>query len=140
MQWIVVDQIDRFGTKGPHHLIYYIHRLRECGCRLFDVSGCEWTGDDFPTLINTAFKGNESKEEPRKLSHRVLGGKAAKARAGVWQGGPVRLGFDAACFATATGPDTELWRVVFEGDDKRLKVYPDGRTERFDGESNFPPH
>jgi hypothetical protein len=53
-----------------------------------------------------------------------------------WQGGPPRLGFDVACYSRKT--DEELWRVVFEGFNKRLKVYPDGRTERFDGEGNFP--
>src|SRR5262249_31378049 len=62
--------------------------------------------------------------------------KIAKARAGEWQGGPVRLGFDVACYARET--DKELWRVIFEGRNKRRKVYPDGRTERFDGEGNFP--
>jgi hypothetical protein len=76
----------------------------------------------------------------------------AKARAGEWQGGPPRLGFDVGCFDRAKG--VELWRVVWEGRDKvgtvkrkgkmrpqyhirRLKVYPDGRTERFDGEVVF---
>src|SRR5260370_38242465 len=70
------------------------------------------------------------------MSERVLGSKIERARKGEWQGGPVRLGFDVACFNRAT--NTELWRVVFEGSNKRLKGYPDGRTERSDGESNFP--
>jgi hypothetical protein len=51
-------------------------------------------------------------------------------------GGPVRLGFDVVCYHRET--DNELWRVVFEGLNKRLKVYPDGRAERFDGKENFP--
>jgi hypothetical protein len=46
------------------------------------------------------------------------------------------LGFDVACYHRET--DKELWRVVFEGRNKRLKVYPDGQTERFDGKDNFP--
>ena len=33
----------------------------------------------------------------------------------------------------------EVWRVVYEGHDKRVKVYPDGRPERFDGKRNRPP-
>ena len=55
----------------------------------------------------------KSKGEQTSKSHRVLGGKIAKARLGEWQGGPVRLGFDVACYHRETG--TELWRVVFEG-------------------------
>ena len=31
------------------------------------------------------------------------------------------------------------WRVVYEGHDLRVKVYPDGRRERFDGKRNRPP-
>src|SRR5262249_21757396 len=46
------------------------------------------------------------------------------------------LGFDVVCYSRETGK--ELWRVVFEGLHKRLKVYPDDRSERFDGERNFP--
>ena len=33
----------------------------------------------------------------------------------------------------------EVWRVVYEGHDRRLKVYPGGRRERFDGKRNRPP-
>jgi hypothetical protein len=80
--------------------------------------------------------GEKSEQEQHGLSKRTLGGKAARVRAGEWQGGPVRLGFDVACYDRKT--DRELWRVVAEGLHKRLKVYPDGRTERFDGKGNFP--
>jgi hypothetical protein len=44
-----------------------------------------------------------------------------------------------ACFAK-NEPSVERWRVVLEDKDKRLKVYPDGRTEQFNGTRNFPPH
>ena len=95
-------------------------------------------------------EGKKSASEQRKISSRVLGGKIEGARRGEWQGGPVRLGFDVVCYSRVT--HEEQWRVVFEGNNgtiikedgrkvyqlKRLKVYPDGRTERFDGEKNFP--
>jgi DNA invertase Pin-like site-specific DNA recombinase len=137
VRWIVVDQLDRFGTKNAKQLISYLHRLDEAGCKLYDAAGKEWTGEDIATVITAVVEGEKSKGEQTSKSHRVLGGKIAKARLGEWQGGPVRLGFDVACFSRATGE--EGWRVVFEGQHKRLKVYPDGRTERFDGEANFPP-
>lgn len=131
VKWIVVDQLDRFGTKDPHQLIHYLYRLREGGCKLYDAAGKEWTGEDVATIITAVVEGEKSKGEQTSKSHRVLGGKIAKARLGEWQGGPVRLGFDVACYQRETG--AELWRVVFQGYQKRLKVYPDGRTERFDG-------
>jgi DNA invertase Pin-like site-specific DNA recombinase len=136
VQWIVVDQLDRFGTKDAYQLVHYLYRLRECGCKLYDAAGKEWTGEDIATIITAVVEGEKSKGEQTSKSHRTLGGKIEKARAGEWQGGPVRLGFDVACYHRET--DEELWRVIFEGRSKRLKVYPDGRTERFDGEENFP--
>jgi DNA invertase Pin-like site-specific DNA recombinase len=136
VKWIVVDALDRFGTKDPHQLVHYLYRLRECGCMLYDAAGKEWTDADISTIITAVVEGEKSKGEQISKSHRVLGGKAAKARLGEWQGGPVRLGFDVACYHRETGK--ELWRVVFEGRHKRVKVYPDTRQERFDGKGNFP--
>jgi DNA invertase Pin-like site-specific DNA recombinase len=136
VKWVVVDALDRFGTKDPHQLIAYLYRLRECECKLFDGTGKEWTSADIATIITAVVEGEKSKGEQTDKSHRVLGGKAEKARAGEWQGGPVRLGLDVACYQRET--DKELWRVVLEARNKRLKVYPDGQAERFDGEGNFP--
>src|SRR5262249_45638133 len=34
VRWIVVDQLDRFGTKNARQLISYLHRLDEAGCKL----------------------------------------------------------------------------------------------------------
>lgn len=136
VQWIVVDQLDRFGTKNAKQLISYLHRLEEAACKLYDITGREWTGEDIGTTITAVVEGEKSKGEQTSKSHRVLGAKIANARAGEWQGGPLRLGFDVVCFHRET--DKELWRVVFEGRSKRLKVHPDGRTERFDGKDNFP--
>ena len=100
------------------------------------AAGKEWTGEDIATVITAVVEGAKSKGEQTSKSHRVLGGKIAKARLGEWQGGPVRLGFDVVCYQRET--DKELWRVVIEGRNKRVKVYPDGRAERFDREGNFP--
>ena len=136
VQWIVVDAIDRFGTKSAKQLFAYLHRLEEAGCKLYDVSGKEWTGEDDATEIAAWVGGKTSAKEQRDKSHRTLSGKLGKAKAGEWQGGPVRLGFDVACYNRATG--NELWRVVIEGRGKRVKIFPDGRTERFDGRGNFP--
>jgi hypothetical protein len=134
--WIVVDQLDRFGTKGAHQLVHYLYRLQEAGCKLYDAAGKEWTGADIATTITAVVEGEKSKGEQTSKSHRILGGKAAKAKAGEWQGGPVRLGLDVVCYARETGE--ERWRVVFEARNKRRKVYPDCRSERFDGPGNFP--
>jgi DNA invertase Pin-like site-specific DNA recombinase len=136
VQWIVVDKLDRFGAKNSKQLIVYIYRLEEAGCKLYDSLDNDWTAEDMATPIITMVEGEKSKAEQRDLSYRNLGAKVSYARDGEWQGGPVRLGFDVACYQKGT--KQELWRVVFEGLHKRLKVYPDGHTERFDGKGNFP--
>lgn len=145
IKWIVVDRLDRFGAKSAKHLMGYLARLEDAGCRLFDASGKEWTGEDHGTEISAWVEGKKSKGEQLEKSHRALTGKVARVKTGEWQGGPVRLGFDVVCYARVPGCEvlpnsklTEHWRVVFEGLHKRLKVYPDGRTERFDGKGNFP--
>lgn len=136
INWIVVADLDRFGVKNPKQLIAYLYRLEEARCRLFDSSGREWTGEDVAQTIVAVVEGEKSKGEQIKLSGRVLGGKVVRARRGEWQGGPVRLGFDVACYSRTE--NKELWRVVTEARDKRLKVYPDGTTQRYDGKGNFP--
>lgn len=138
VRWIVVDALDRFGVKNAKQLIAYLNRLDEAGCKLYDVTGREWTGEDIATVITAVVEGHKSRGEQLDKSLRVTGGKAAKARAGEWQGGPPRFGFDVACYSRET--DKELWRVVYDGLHRRVKVYPDGTTERFDGEGNFPQH
>jgi DNA invertase Pin-like site-specific DNA recombinase len=125
--WIVVDKLDRFGTKSAKQLFAYLFRLEEAGCRLYDCAGKEWTGEDDSTEITAWFEGKKAAKEPRDLSHRVLGGKVARAREGEWQGGPVQLGLDVACYSRATG--AELWRIVFEDRYDRRVVYPDGRQK-----------
>jgi DNA invertase Pin-like site-specific DNA recombinase len=86
VQWIVVDALDRFGTKDAHQLVHYLYRLREGRCRLYDAAGKEWTGEDIATIITAVVEGEKSKGEQTSKSHRVLGGKIEKARAGQWQG------------------------------------------------------
>jgi DNA invertase Pin-like site-specific DNA recombinase len=139
IKWIVVDALDRFGTKSEYQLIHYLYKLQEAGCKLYDVKGKEWTAADIATTVTAVVEGNKSSDEPRKLSGRVLGGMAAKIEAGEWMGGAVRLGLDVGCFSRSE-PERELWRVILEGRDKRLKVYFDGTSHRFDGSRNFPQH
>jgi DNA invertase Pin-like site-specific DNA recombinase len=152
VRWIVVDALDRFGTGSAKRLFGYLADLEEAGCRLYDASDKEWTGEDAATEITAWLKGRTSAAEQRDKSHRTLGGLVTYARDGEWMGGPPKLGFDVGCFDRASGK--ELWRVVFEGREEagtetrrgkarpvyrvlRRKVYPGGRSERFDGPASF---
>jgi DNA invertase Pin-like site-specific DNA recombinase len=152
LRWIFVDHIDRFGFADEWELVELIQTLRKAGCKLYDSGDDEWTARGLMSFFKAGLAGHSSHDEQVKKSLRCLGGMVAKARAGEWQGGPPRLGFDVACFDRATG--AEVWRVVWEGRDRvgtvkrkgkmrpvyhirRLKVYPDGRQERLDGNVVF---
>lgn len=138
IKWIVVSERDRFGTTDADEFMHYRYLLRKWGVKLYDANGTEWTKKDIATVITSVVDGEKSEQEQHSISRRVMGGMVGKAKNGEYQGGAVRLGLDIGCFDRATSK--ELWRIVLEARDKRVKVFPDGRTERFDGKGNFPKH
>jgi DNA invertase Pin-like site-specific DNA recombinase len=152
LQWVFIDHIDRFGFADEWELAKRLVEFHEAGCKLLDARDDDWTAKGLMSFFKVGLAGHASHESQVTTSHRSLGGMIVKARAGEWQGGPPKLGFDIACFDRAT--NSELWRVVWEGRDitgrterkgkmrpvyfvRRLKVYPDGRTERMDGNVVF---
>src|SRR5688572_1474095 len=48
IQWVVVEDLDRFGVKNAYELLHYIHELRKNGCQLWSVAedDCISDGDD----------------------------------------------------------------------------------------------
>jgi DNA invertase Pin-like site-specific DNA recombinase len=157
IRWIVVSELDHFGVKSAKQLTVYLYRLDEAGCKLYDSTGKEWTGEDDSTELQAWVRGKQSAREQRDKSPRTLSGHVKRAEDGECQGGPSPFGLDKACYSRAE-PDKEMWRVVYQGGevidrrpDKRgkmknvyslfrVKVYPDGREERWDGPDNHPPH
>jgi DNA invertase Pin-like site-specific DNA recombinase len=152
VRWILVDHIDRFGFKDEWELAKLILQLREAGCQLYDRDDHEWTAQGLESFLKAGLAGHSSHDEQVKKSLRSLGGMIEKARRGEWQGGVPGFAFDVACHDKATG--TELWRAVWEGRDqvgttkrkgkvrplyhtRRLKVFPDGGSERLDGKVEF---
>jgi DNA invertase Pin-like site-specific DNA recombinase len=152
LQWVWIQRIDRFGVEDGDELVTLRRELRKAGCRLIDNSGTDWTSRNLATLIQAGLAGEQSRGEQVEKSFRSLNGMVNRAKSGEWMGGPPKLGFDVGCFDRATGE--ELWRIVFVDRDvvgkemrrgkqrpvysiRRLKVYPDGRTERHDGDVVF---
>ncbi len=138
VQWILVDQQDRFGTKTKKQFLHFLYVLEEAQCRLITVEGKDLTADDLGSLFQAMLESDRATQEPRTKSWRVLGGLVKLAKRGIHVGGLPPFGFDIAVYASEND-NAEQWRVIYEGKHKRLKVFPDGRTERFDGEGNFPP-
>ncbi|HEY3969432.1 MAG TPA: recombinase family protein [Planctomycetaceae bacterium] len=132
---IIVDQQDRFGTKDAFEWGAFIGKLRKHRCRLLDSTGRELSADDTGTVITGVVAALTSRDEQRQKAHRSVTGKVGYAGRGEYQGGYAPFGTDVACF----GPDgREKWRTVYVAHLDRLKVYPDGRRERFKGKNVTP--
>lgn len=153
LRWIVADRQDRFGSKDKYQFISYMHRLREGKCRFLTVDDKCWNDDSMMSFMEGGFGAETSEKEQKEKGWRVLGGQIEKARRGEWSGGHIAYGMDVACYDKTKH---EKWRVIIEGRDligkkpgkggklrrvystRRLKLFPDGSTERFDGVRNFP--
>ena len=133
---IVVASLDRFGVKDAYEMGKFFTILRDHNCRLLDASGKHLNADDDATVLTSTIGALTSTREQKEKAGRVLTGKLTLARKGNFLGGYVPYGTDVVCFNVQ---GQEQWRCVHEGHDKRVKVYPDGRRERFDGKGNLPP-
>ena len=139
IQWIVIDALERFGTKNKHQFISFIYRLQEAGCKLYTVNDKEWTNEDLITLIEAAFEAEKSEGEVRKLSDRVLGEMRLLAKRGVWLGGRVPYGMDVVALKLVGANLAEQWRVQFVGKSLRVKLDSTGHRKEYPGKGNFPP-
>ena len=133
---VVVQALDRFGVRDAWELGKFFSILKDHECRLLDATGKQLNADDDGSVICSTVGALTSSREQREKASRVLTGKLTLARKGTFLGGYCPYGCDVAAF-NAEGK--EVWRVIYEGHDKRVRVYPDGRQERFDGKRNRPP-
>ncbi len=133
---VVVQSLDRFGVKDAYEMGKFFSILRDHDCRLLDAAGKQLNAEDDATVLTSTIGALTSSREQREKATRVLTGKMTLARKGQFLGGYCPYGCDVVAF-DAQG--NEVWRVVYEGHDLRVKVYPDGRRERFDGKRNRPP-
>jgi DNA invertase Pin-like site-specific DNA recombinase len=136
LDYVVVDASERFGVKNVWEYGKFICTLREHDCELWSVREGLLSGDDAVTSILSAVNSVRSKEEQVHNSQRTLSGMVATARRGEWNGGLPPYGFDVVAHA----PDgREKWRVLYTGRFDRLRIWPDGRRESYNGKGNFPP-
>ena len=128
--------LDRFGVKDAWELGKFFTILRDHNCRLLDAGGKQLNADDDGTVITSTVGALTSSREQKEKASRVLTGKLTLARKGQFLGGYVPYGLDVVC---VDPQGNEQWRCVHEGRDRRVKVFPDGRQDRFDGPKNRPP-
>jgi hypothetical protein len=98
VQWVVVAELDRFGSADPYQLMSFIHQLREAGCKLWVAadSKCVSEGDDL-TILTNVFKGITSEKEQYTRSARALRTFPDLAARGEFTGGRVPFALDVEC-------------------------------------------
>lgn len=64
----------------------------------------------------------------------VLRGMRRTAKAGEWTGGYVPYALDVVCYKG----DKEKWRLRWHGHFKRVRMWPNGDSDAFDGKGNMP--
>ena len=138
---IIVDKQDRFGARDAHQLGAFFTLLKDNHTTLVDADGKVLSGDDDASVLMSTVGALTSTREQKEKAHRNITAKVGKAKDGEYQGGLPPYGFDVACFG-ADGK--EKWRTVYltwqreDRNYKRLKVYPNGDQEVFDGKDNSP--
>ncbi len=117
---ILVQRLDRFGTKDGNELGFFITTLNKHGVKLVTaIDGKDRSKSDLETTLLNAIAASQSKQEQIDKAERLLTGKRAKALLGEYIGTKnLAYGFDVLCI----GKDgKEKWRLVEDGQDVRIK-------------------
>lgn len=130
---IVIDSQDRFGTRDANQLGHFLTILKDHNCELWSVGQGQLTKSDDATVLTNVIGALTSTREQQEKAKRNVGGKVEKAKGGEYQGGYPPYGLDVVCLN-----GVEKWRVRIVGHFQRIKIFPDGRTEEFNGKDNFP--
>ena len=123
VQWVVVAELDRFGSADPYQLMSFIHQLRQGGCKLWVAADnkCVSEGDDLTILTNVF--GITSEKEQFTRSARALRTFPDLASRGEFTGGRIAFALDVECRRA----DKVVWRFTPELEGGVL--YRDGKEE-----------
>jgi DNA invertase Pin-like site-specific DNA recombinase len=139
IDWIAVNERDRFGVADNEEWGYYITILRRHSCKLYIASeDKEITArTDAAEPFMAAVAAGQSRREQEDKAIRCHRGKLSRVELGQWPGGRPPLGYDLICSTELGG--RECWRLTYQpGQYRRVRIWPDGRKERFDGKDNVP--
>lgn len=134
VKWVIVDHQYRIGGKDEWHYASMIHEFRRAGCQVWTISNELLTGDDGLAFFKGGFGAKSSQHEQHAKAHNVLRGMRRKAKEGEWFGGYVPYALDVVCYKGGN----EKWRLRWNGHFQRVRIWPTGSTESFDGKGNMP--
>jgi hypothetical protein len=129
---IIVDHQYRIGGKDEWHYASMIHEFRRAGCQVWTISNDLLTGDDGLAFFKGGFGAKSSQHEQHAKAHNVLRG--MRPRAGEWFGGYVPYALDVVCNKAGK----EKWRLRWNGHFQRVRIWPNGDIENFNGKGNMP--
>jgi DNA invertase Pin-like site-specific DNA recombinase len=129
---VVIEQQDRLGFADGPEFYHYVHLLRESDTELVTaIDGKVLTNHDMVSMVLGGLGASGSRDELVKASSRRVGKFVEMVRRGEWIGGWIPY----PCDVVARDREgRERWRVISVGKHQRLQVYPDGRSERWDGQ------
>lgn len=134
---VVVDSQDRFGAYSNWELGKYIWKLIQNDCSLWSVADGCLSAEDDGTVIRTTVSQQTSLKEQKEKGWRAIGAKVKSAQEGLYPGGYPPYGLDVVCLSAGNKKDVK-WRVVWIGDHERIKIFRDGKEERYSGKNNMP--
>jgi DNA invertase Pin-like site-specific DNA recombinase len=137
VDWVLVAERDRLGYRDAWEYGHFIHLFRNHGVQLWTASeNKNLVADDRIEPILASLEADKSQHEQRGNSERTLRNRLASIKRGEWCGGKPPYGYDLVA-KDRTG--VLVWRLVYEpGSYRRVCVYPDGSSKRFDGRNNLP--
>lgn len=135
VDFVVVDSLDRFGTKDAYEFGRYIDQLRRHGCSLWSIMEGNLSSDDDATILKNTVGCLASTRELIEKGKRSLEGKVGRAREGEYPGGYPPHGLDVVCFDSSGNPK---WRLVWTGHFRRIKILNDGTEQKYVGKENVP--
>lgn len=131
---VIVASQDRFGAANHLEFASYMWKFHQNNAKLIDLQGVVLSDITDLSILQTAVGSITSTREQITKAERAVTAKVSHAREGRSPGGVPPFGLDHVCLKDGK----EIWRCIYETRDKRKKVYPDGREERFDGKGNVP--
>lgn len=132
---VLVSSAERFGCADGLERAHFLYLFRQAGAHLWSaLEGCLSDSSVVRQVLNVV-EGETSRKEQEFRAERCITTRKVRVKRGEHPGGRPPFGYDLVCVDSA---GLLLWRLRYDGLESRVKIYPDGREERYDGVGNMP--
>lgn len=132
--WVVSAEADRYGAKNAAEWGHFCWIAQQHDVEFWATDYGLLSGDDIAGEVLGTVTRSRSREEQISKATRSIRGQAEKARQGLGLGGLPPFGYDTGCFRDGV----ERWRVFYTSPTTRVKLWPSGQREEYNGVRNKP--